>query len=255
MRDIIRTAILKNKEIVPNIYEMILEAGDLVDSVLPGQFVNLYCPSEARILPRPISICEVDQSAKTLKLIYAVVGKGTEIFSKMQVGGILKMVGPLGNGFTINTEWTENIVIGGGVGIPPLLELAKKLKGNTSVFLGFRKDPFLIEDFKKYSTVYVATEDGSAGIKGNVLDLLEKQKNKAQMVYSCGPKPMLKALVQWAGKKQIPIQVSLEERMACGIGACLVCACRIKKKEETDWQNSRICKDGPVFWGDEVIWE
>ncbi|AKL96792.1 dihydroorotate dehydrogenase electron transfer subunit [Clostridium aceticum] len=256
MKTIGKVKILSNREIVPQIYEMILLSKELTIEGFPGKFVNLYCEDGRHLLPRPISICEINREEATTRLIYAVVGEGTKKLSKMQANDEVKVLGPLGNGFTIDGKTRENIVIGGGIGAPPLVELVKHLKGNTSVYLGFRCNPILVEDFENLGAkVYVATEDGSHGHKGNVLQLLEKDDLKADMIYSCGPKPMLKAVAQWAKEKQIPAELSLEERMACGIGACLVCTCKAAKKEANDWENTRVCKDGPVFLRDEVIWE
>lgn len=245
----------KNQEIAPGIYEMILLSKKLAEEGFPGKFVNLYLEDGGHLLPRPISICEVHKESNSIRLVYAVVGKGTKAFTKKHPGEKIRVMGPLGNGFTIDGTKNNNIVIGGGIGTPPLLELVKQLKGKTKVYLGFRENPILVEDFKKLGAeVYVATEDGSQGYKGNILGLLEEDNIKTDYVYSCGPKPMLKAVAEWSRKKDIPAQLSLEERMACGIGACLVCTCKISTAEE-EWENKRICKDGPVFFRDEVIWE
>ncbi|WP_026476614.1 dihydroorotate dehydrogenase electron transfer subunit [Alkaliphilus transvaalensis] len=260
--------ILLNEEIAPNNYRMVLSAKEIVEEVVAGQFVNVYCNKGELLLPRPISICEVNRESGELTLVYAVVGKGTKVISEMKVGEDLQIIGPLGRGFMIledeedeeenqeNPVYLEHLIIAGGIGVPPMVELVKNLKGNVTVLLGFRCNPILEDIFKKYgATVHVATEDGSVGLKGNVMDLINQLKPKADMVYSCGPKPMLKAVAQWSKKENIATQISLEERMACGIGACLVCTCKIQKEEETDWENRRVCKDGPVFWRDEVIWD
>ncbi|MDR5659322.1 dihydroorotate dehydrogenase electron transfer subunit [Serpentinicella sp. ANB-PHB4] len=247
--------ILSNKEIVPGMYELDILAPKMAQISEPGQFMNLYCKSESRLLPRPISICEINKEAETLKLIYAVVGKGTEEISQMREGETIKVMGPFGNGFKVGKE-QDHIIIGGGVGTPPLLELVKHLKGKKRVYLGFRTNPILVEAFEKHGAeVHVATEDGSFGTKGNVMDILTKTEPQGDIVYSCGPKPMLKAVYNWAKEKNIPSQLSFEERMACGIGACLVCTCKIQREQEVDWENRRVCKDGPVFNGDEVIWD
>ncbi|NLK21920.1 MAG: dihydroorotate dehydrogenase electron transfer subunit [Epulopiscium sp.] len=256
MKEINKLVIIQNKEIAPNMYSMILDAKEITDKAKPGQFINIYSRGEARLLPRPISICEINKKEGTIKLIYAVAGKGTEEFSKILAGEKIEVLGPLGNGFMIDNNKTKNIVIGGGVGTPPLLELVKNLKGQIDIYLGYRTDPILIEEFKKYSKeVHVATEDGSVGLKGNVLELMKKNNAEGEIIYSCGPKPMLRAVSNWAKEKNIPMQVSLEERMACGIGACVGCVCKTKAKDDTDWEHKRVCKDGPVFWSNEVIWD
>ncbi|NLM03408.1 MAG: dihydroorotate dehydrogenase electron transfer subunit [Clostridiales bacterium] len=252
MRNVI---IEKNHKIAPDIYEMILLSKELSHEGFPGKFVNLYLNDGAHLLPRPISICEVDRENHRTRLIYAVVGKGTKILSSKKEGEKLKVMGPLGNGFKIDEKIDRNLVIGGGIGTPPLLELVKQLKGDTKVYLGFRENPILVEDFEKLGAeVHIATEDGSQGHKGNVIELLEKHDVNADSIYSCGPKPMLRAVAKWSREKNIPAQLSLEERMACGIGACLVCTCKINTEDEK-WEYKRVCKDGPVFLRDEVIWE
>lgn len=249
-------AVIENIEISQGIYKLLLTAQDIVSLAKPGQFVNVYNNSEKHLLPRPISICEINKEKGTLTLVYAVVGKGTNIMSQILPGESIKLMGPLGNGFDITDSVDESILVGGGVGVPPLLELAKQLKGKTTVYLGFRTSTYLIEEFEKYcDKVYISTEDGSEGTKGNVLDLLNVTLPKGRMVFSCGPKPMLKAVYNWAKEKSIPTQLSFEERMACGIGACLVCTCKTQNENENDWENRRVCKDGPVFFGDEVVWD
>ncbi|WP_058484855.1 dihydroorotate dehydrogenase electron transfer subunit [Defluviitalea phaphyphila] len=256
MREIKKLIVLENKLISSNIYSMVLQSKGLAKISKPGQFINLYCREGSRLLPRPISICEINKLEDTIKLVYAVVGAGTKEFSNIKVGEKIEALGPLGNGFIIEKDKTKNIIVGGGIGVPPLLELAKNLNGEIEVYLGFRSKSILIEDFKKYGAkVHVATEDGSEGFKGNVLELMKKNNVNGSIIYSCGPKPMLKAVAKWAKKKNIPMQVSLEERMACGIGVCVGCVCKIKDKNQSDWQYKKVCKDGPVFWSDEVIWD
>jgi len=248
--------IIENKEITPGIYEILLSAKEVAELAKPGQFINIYSSSEAQLLPRPISICEINKEEGVLTLVYAVVGKGTKRLSNMTPKETINIMGPLGNGFDIKTEVEESIIVGGGVGVPPLLELVKQLGGRKIAYLGFRSDIFLVEEFEKYcSKVYIATEDGSVGFKGNVVELMNDTNPAGNQIYSCGPKPMLRAVNEWAEEKSIPTQLSFEERMACGIGACLVCTCKTQKEHEPDWENRRVCKDGPVFLGDEVVWD
>lgn len=256
MREIRKVVVLENQLIAPGMYSMTLDAKEIATQAKPGQFVNLYCKGESNLLPRPISICEINKIEGTINLVYAVVGKGTNEFSHIQEGESIEVLGPLGNGFMIDNSKRKNIVIGGGVGAPPLLELIKHLKGEIDVYLGFRSIPILIEDFEGYGAkVHIATEDGSVGFKGNILELLKKNNSGGDIIFSCGPKPMLRAVAGWAKNNAIPMQVSLEERMACGIGACVGCVCKINDKNEKDWQHKKVCKDGPVFWSDEVIWD
>lgn len=250
--------IIKNDLIAKDIYSMVLRLANIVEAVeMPGQFVNLYPKEKHTILPRPISICEIDKDKGTLRVVYAVVGDGTDQFSKLLAGESLEVSGPIGKGFDLSGDYKDHLLVGGGVGVPPLLELAKNLKGNLTVVLGFRDEPILVEAFEKLgASVYIATESGRVGHKGNVLDILKGKNIKADMVYSCGPKPMLKALNQWCQEKAIPVQVSLEERMACGIGVCVGCVCKQKDEEDQDgWSYKKTCGDGPVFMGSDVMWD
>lgn len=254
MKKIEQAMILKNDCYVDNIYDMLLSAPEVASSAKPGQFINLYTSKSEMILPRPISLCEIDKKVGTLRLLYQVVGKGTQYFSTLQKGDSIKILGALGNGFYIDTKYQNHIIIGGGIGIPPMLELAKSLNGNIHIFIGAKEKPILVEEFEKIGAkVTIATDNGHYGIQGTVLDAIKKEQPKGNMIYACGPKVMLRAVSEWAEKNQTPIQVSMEERMACGIGACVGCAIKIKKKN--DWENLKVCKDGPVFWGNEVIWD
>ncbi len=246
--------VLCNNEISKNIFEMKIYVPLTANEAKIGQFINIYTGAGEFILPRPISICEIDKDHGTLTIVYQVVGKGTKILSSMTGEREIKIVGPLGNGFEISPDISEHIVVGGGIGVPPLVELVKNINGKVTVFLGFRSTPIIVEKFKELGAdVYVATDDGSAGFKGNVVEFMNKIEPKGKMVYACGPKIMLKNVAAWAEKRNIKSQVSMEERMACGIGACVGCVVKIKKGEE--WQHMKVCKDGPVFWGDEVVWD
>lgn len=253
MKQVHKVKIISNTEISHGIYKINLLSKEIAENAKPGQFVNIYTNNPGSLLARPISISQINKEKNILTLIYELVGKGTKSLSEMKENEELKILGPLGNGFTISEEEENHILIGGGIGTPPLVELAKQLKGNIEVYLGFRSKPILIKEFEKYAKkVYIATEDGSVGIKGNVMDILKEKDIKADMIYSCGPKPMLKAVSKYAAEKGIKAQISMEERMACGIGACVACTCKTKNKEEV--VNKKICKDGPVFYSSEVIW-
>lgn len=250
----IECKILSNNEISKDVFEMLIENKDISKQAKAGQFINLYPKNNSLILPRPISICEVDKKNKWLKIVYAVVGNGTKEFSNLQKGDNVDVLGPLGNGFDIiNCE--ESILVGGGVGTPPLVELAKNIKGRMTIYLGFRSDPYLVEELRNYGEVYVATDDGSYGLKGTVIELLDKTNANGSVLYSCGPKPMLQALQKWTLEKGIDAQFSLEERMGCGFGACVGCVCKIKADNECGYTYKKVCKDGPVFSAKEVIFE
>lgn len=247
-----KTAIIKsNEKISEGVYSMWLTASDIAQQAKPGQFVSVYTNDESKLLPRPISICEIDRDNGMLRLVYRVLGEGTKEFSGMQEGEKLDLMGPLGNGYTLEGE--KAILIGGGIGIPPMLELAKQLTCEKVIVLGFRDATFLIDDFKPYGDVVVATEDGSLGTKGNVIDAIREHGIDGNMIFACGPTPMLRGVKAYATEHGIRAQLSLEERMACGIGACLACVCKSKEKDHhTNVNNKRICKDGPVFFADEI---
>ena len=243
--------IIDQKELLPGIFDMWLRTEKIAKEAKAGQFVSVYCHDGSRILPRPISICEIDKEDGAIRLVYRVAGKGTEEFSKMRTGMHLQLVGPLGNGFPKKEK--KAFLIGGGIGIPPMLELAKELNCEKQIILGFRDEMFLMDDLKKQGSVYVATEDGSAGTEGNVLDAIRENGLDADIIYACGPLPMLRAIKEYAAEKQIECWISMEERMACGVGACLACVCKSKERDEhSNVKNKRICKEGPVFRAEEV---
>lgn len=237
--------------IEPGICEIWLEDREVAMAAVPGQFINVYCNESTRLLPRPISICEIDKENGCLRIVFRIVGEGTEEFSKMSAGDTLEILGPLGNGFTMKDK--NAIIIGGGIGIPPMLELCKQLDCKKTVVLGYRDSLFLKEEFEQYADVYVSTEDGSAGTKGNVIDAIREKDVKGDIIYACGPKPMLKGIKAYAQENGIEAQISMEERMACGIGACLACVCQSTEKDHhSNVNNKRVCKDGPVFDAQEV---
>lgn len=207
------------------------------------------------MLPRPISICEVNADRTALRVVYRVVGAGTKEFSAYTAGTTAEIMGTLGNGFPIEAGKGKTVVLfGGGIGIPPMLQTAKEIDGDVHAFLGYRNDQlFLAEEFKQYATLHVATEDGSVGTKGNVLDALKESGIKPDVIMACGPMPMLRAIKKCAEELDIPAYISLEERMACGVGACLGCVAKTKEKDHhSNVHNARICTDGPVFEAKEV---
>lgn len=255
--------VYSNKQIATNIYDMYIFAPDIAKNAKAGQFVNVYTKSPETILPRPISIAETNLENKTIRIIYGIVGKGTAEFSNLKIGDSIKLVGALGNGFDINSNLTEHIILAGGIGTPPMLGLAKNLipdfsknsKVSIKAYLGFRSEPILVEEFEKLGVeVHIATDDGNVGFKGNNIALVRQENPNAQMIYACGPKVMLRAAAKWATEKEIPMQVSMEEHMACGIGACGGCVCKTKARNKDDWEHTKICMNGPVFLSSEVIW-
>ena len=239
--------VISQKQIGEQIYDLWLET-KLAKNAHPGQFVAVYPHGESTLLPRPISICETDREKGRLRLVYRVAGKGTAEFSTCRAGDTLEILGVLGNGFPIDKAKGKKVfLMGGGIGIPPMLELAKKTEGKKQILLGYRnKDLFLEEDLERYGDVYVATEDGSVGTKGNVMDIIKAHALHADVIMACGPMPMLRALCQGL---DIPGEVSIESRMGCGFGTCMCCSV------EAAVGAKRICKDGPVFRKEELIWK
>ncbi len=228
-------------------YKMVLSGTD-IGPISPGQFGNLQLPDTHQFfLRRPLSICDYDQN--TITLIYKILGNGTESLAKAEIGDIFDILAPLGTGFTIQKDLQKQILIGGGVGVPPLYYLAKELSKQNidfDVVLGFntKEDIFLTEEFKTLgANVFVATMDGSVGHKGHVLDLIKQKNIQFDYYYACGPERMLHALV----KEGYNGQLSFEERMGCGFGACMGCS------HKTLTSYKRICKEGPVLFSDEVM--
>ncbi|WP_346698697.1 dihydroorotate dehydrogenase electron transfer subunit [Catenibacillus scindens] len=236
------------KKLAQDVYSMWLAVGSMADEAKPGQFISIYSNDSSRLLPRPISICEVDREFRSIRVVYRVVGAGTEEFSHLKAGQRVSVMGPLGNGYTLKQEGRA-LLVAGGIGIPPMLELAKNLDCEKDIVLGYKdSQTFLASELEDYGNVYIATEDGSVGTKGNVMDAIRQHGLTADKIYSCGPTPMLRAVKDFSVEKSIECEISLEEKMACGIGACLACVCKSKDVDaHTHVNNKRICKDGPVF--------
>lgn len=250
-QDKITASVYSQEKLGSDVFSMWITAPDMAAAAKPGQFISVFSKDGARLLPRPISICETDLSAGRLRIVYRVVGAGTEEFAGYQAGDDIDVMGPLGNGFPLLDK--KAFLIGGGIGIPPMLELAKQLQCEKTAVLGYRDELFLNNEFAPYADVVIATEDGSAGTPGNVLDAIRAQKLTADVIYACGPTPMLRAIKQYAAEQGIECYLSLEEKMACGIGACLACVCQSKDVDShSHVHNKRICKDGPVFPAQEV---
>ncbi len=236
--------IISNNPLTDDVYKLELK-GDTSFLTASGQFVNIKI--DGQFLRRPISVCDCNDNVLTL--IYKVVGVGTKVLSEYKQGKILDLLVGLGNGFNHDKPTEKPVLIGGGVGIPPLYNLCKRLKSlgkNVTVILGFntKTEIFYIEEFKKIADeVIVCTVDGSFGVKGFVTDALKNVKY--DYFYTCGPMPMFKAIENIAVTSG---QYSFEERMGCGFGACMGCSCKTK------YGNKRICVDGPVLEREEIIW-
>ena len=248
--------VVSQEQLADGIFSMWIQT-EAAKTARPGQFISMYTNDGSKLLPRPISICEIDAETSKLRVVYRVTAEktGTEQFSKMKEGDTLPIIGPLGNGFPLEAgKGKRAFLMGGGIGVPPILELAKQLDCEKQIIMGYRDaDTFLKEQFEENGTVYISTEDGSVGTKGNVMDAIRENGLEADIIYACGPTPMLRAIKQYAEEQGIECYISLEERMACGIGACLACVCQSKEKDHhSNVNNKRICKDGPVFLSTEV---
>ena len=253
MREKELAKVISQKCIGTGVYSMWIET-KAAQTAVAGQFVSVYCKDKTKLLPRPISICQIDKEKGRLRIVYRVVGGGTEEMSSYSAGDDISLIGPLGNGF-MQREGKKAILIGGGIGIPPMVGLAEALKdkAEVSVVAGYRDELFLTKELENAGKLYIATEDGSTGTKGMVIDAIKEQAVGGNVIYACGPTPMLKAIKEYALANNIECQLSLEERMACGIGACLACVCQSKDKDaHSNVNNKRICKDGPVFLAEEV---
>ena len=236
--------IIENVPLTSTVYKMVLE-GDVSDIKNSGEFINIKL--DGKYLRRPISVCDVDSS--TVTIVYKVVGAGTEQMSKMSVGTELDILVGLGNGYDLSLSGDKPLLLGGGVGVPPLYNLAKRLIANgkkVTVVLGFntKEEIFYEQEFKALGAdVFVTTADGTYGIKGFVTDAMKDIDYS--YFYTCGPEPMLEAIYKASTTSG---QMSFEERMGCGFGACMGCSCKTK------YGNKRICKDGPVLKKEEIIW-
>ena len=215
--------VVSQEALTDDICSMWIQADAIAKAAKPGQFISVYTKDKSKVLPRPISLCEVDKEQGRLRIVYRVVGAGTREFSAYQAGDDIEIMGPLGNGFPLKEK--KAFLIGGGIGIPPMLELAKQLTAGyqteCQLVMGYRSETFLTKEMEANGTLYIATEDGSTGTKGNVMDAVAADSLEADVIYACGPTPMLRAIKQYAQEKGIECYISMEERMACGIGACL----------------------------------
>ena len=248
--------VVSQEQLTDGIFSLWLQT-EASQTAKPGQFISMYTNDGSKLLPRPISICEIDKAERALRVVYRVTGEntGTKQFSEAKAGDRIPVIGPLGNGFPLHkAEGKKAFLMGGGIGVPPILELAKQLNCEKQIVMGYRDaNTFLSKQFEENGKVYISTEDGSVGTKGNVMDAIRENGLTADIIYACGPTPMLRAIKNFAEENGIECYISLEERMACGIGACLACVCKSKEKDHhSNVHNKRICKDGPVFLSTEV---
>ena len=247
--------IIDNRQLAGGVFSLSIDGGEIATSARPGQFVNVACGFPGALLRRPISICGAE--AETLRLVFEVRGKGTEWLSERRAGDTLSVSGPHGNGFAF-PDRGRTLLVGGGLGAAPLLFAASELTDSCDAVIGFRGSGqiILLDEFKSLcGDTVLTTDDGSAGLHGTVAKPLEEALSRGgySAVLACGPRPMLMAAARICESFGVPCQVSLEERMACGMGACLVCACRTRGAGG-DETMSRVCRDGPVFDSREVVW-
>lgn len=249
--------VLSQEMLAEGIFSLWLETSAAAEAK-PGQFLSIYTNDGTKLLPRPISICEIDKEKGALRMVYRVTGEktGTKQFSELKAGDQIPVIGPMGNGFPLEeAKGKKAFLMGGGIGVPPILELAKEVDcTEKQIVVGYRDvHTFLKEEFEQNGKLYIATEDGSVGTKGNVMDAIREQSLDAEVIFACGPMPMLRAIKAYAEENDILCYISLEERMACGIGACLGCVCKTKDVDaHSNVHNKRVCKDGPVFLSTEV---
>ncbi|MDR0197780.1 MAG: dihydroorotate dehydrogenase electron transfer subunit [Oscillospiraceae bacterium] len=245
--------LIEKKLISAGIYSFSVECPDAAKAAKPGQFAHIRISGFT--LRRPVSICDADKENGTLRFVFEVRGEGTARLSETGVGDNIDIIAPLGNGFTLPENPARRVVLaGGGIGVPPLLGIARIMKGNAAAILGFKNSGKVIleKDFKRAGAdVTICAEDEGVH-KTPIPPLAEKlSRGGVDRVYACGPEPMLKAVVAECKKRGVECEVSLEQRMGCGVGACVVCACRaVRGGEEL---MLRVCRDGPVFSGREVF--
>ncbi|MDD2421413.1 MAG: dihydroorotate dehydrogenase electron transfer subunit [Heliobacteriaceae bacterium] len=279
--------VIEHEQLKPDVYRLVLAAPSIARQALPGQFIQVRVNNLAEpLLPRPFSLARISADQGTITLLYRIVGRGTRLLAGVPTGQTVQLWGPLGQGWALpaaggilsrqRAGWpyppdraVMPVYVAGGMGIAPLLPLAVEWyrQGQPGLLLyGVRSGDqlALLGQWEELGVkVRIATEDGSVGIRGTVIDLLAATclTGRHPVIYACGPWPLLKAIHQIARGNYWPCQVSLEERMACGVGACLGCVCRGKIPqvdpiaEPVPWRHVRVCREGPVFWSDEVVWD
>lgn len=257
-----KAEVIQLTKITKDIFCLRLLSPDISKLAQPGQFVHLKCGEDKNfILRRPFSIHRI--AGGSFELLFQVVGKGTAWLSRVKPHTGLDILGPIGRGFMMLEDLKTALIVAGGIGIAPLFFLADELiRQRTKLFTvmgAFDKDQlFYYMDLKRISyKISVATEDGSFGIKGTVADLIPEilETAKIQQIYACGPRTMLQKVAEISASHQVPCQVSLDERMGCGIGACLACVCKVHFGRGKDFEYKKVCVDGPVFDASEVIWD
>lgn len=250
--------IIERKQLLQDVFQITVERPSTMEMILPGQFFNIVTTNSGYpLLRRPISVSAYRDDA--IEFTVKVLGMGTQALSEFEVGEFIEIMGPLGNGFKQNGE-KNVLIVGGGIGIAPLKGLIEHLESEKTaidVILGFRDGPYLVESFSAYATKLTIVSEYDATyrigyVSHPVVEHIEAKQY--DMIYACGPEAMLKSLARICNERELPIQLLMEEKMACGIGACLVCTCKIKQGD-FDFKHVRMCKEGPMFYGNEVIFD
>lgn len=248
--------VISNECLADGIFSLWLSVSGF-DDARPGQFVNLYSKDSAHILPRPISICDVSEEKDKLRLVFREIGYGTHEFSELKAGDEVRLLGPLGNGYPSEFPSKKALLLGGGLGVPPMLYLLKSMNIAASAVIGYRDkhNTFLMNEFESTGKkIYFASDDGSIGTHGNVIDAIRENSISCDIIFACGPRPMLAAVKKYASENGIELYVSMEEHMACGVGACLGCVVESTEKDaHSNVKNKRVCKDGPVFNASDIV--
>ena len=256
MPEVLLAELVNKKQLKKDLFKFSIKAPNIVKNSKPGNFIEIRVSEQTEpFLRRPISIYNLDRENGILEFIFQVKGKGTKLLSKKETGELIDIVGPLGYGTFKYDDYQNIAVIGGGIGIFPLYELAKSAKNdnkNVNTYIGFRNQDLVVleEEFKQVSNnLVLTTDDGSYGKKGFAINFLEEDINngKIDSIFACGPLPMLKAVQNLANEKNIPCQISLEEKMACGLGVCLGCAVKTANSPKENPEYLHVCKAGPVF--------
>jgi len=252
-----KTQVVSQTLLSEGIYSLLIQEPRMAAAAKPGQFAMLYPGDPSRLLGRPISICGADPAAGTVRFVYRTAGVGTAGFSALSAGDAVTVMGPLGNGYPFDGCGIRSaLFLGGGIGLPPLFFLAERLSCPVTAVLGYRDcHNFMTGEFQRVcAQVFETADDGSLAIAGNVLDAVRQKKLSADVICACGPTPMLRAVKAYAESAGIPAWLSLEQRMACGVGACLGCVVEtVQEDPHSHVNNARVCRDGPVFLSTEVV--
>lgn len=250
--------IIDRKQLQHDVFQITVERPNIIETIQPGQFFNIVTSNMGYpLLRRPISVSAFNDN--TIEFTVKVLGRGTQALSNLKVGQSIDLMGPLGNGF-VQTGEKKVLIVGGGIGVAPLKGLIEHIepeKATLDVILGFRDEPYLVESFSPHATnITLVSEYDTAYRLGYVTQpLIEHiEANAYDMIYACGPEAMLKSLAGICNERELPIQLLMEEKMACGIGACLVCTCKVKQGD-FGFKHVRMCKEGPMFYGSEVIFD